>query len=308
MTVGTSNEGGIIDNFVIGTRLFVVKERAIYEILMADHIDPGRTNAAIPNSQQRFLSVGAEDFLVSHVLLDAKEMFNAQFLPGFDMDAAMLASLSAVQNLLAMRDEAISLSDEVGRLGAEAVGKPLQPGFAIPAIDNLQPRCSAFIQRADRVVIATMDIARVFYGKAITHADSLLDFVTARYGPDDEFTKLVTSFAPGLRQIRKARNAVEHPKPFERLAVTNFAMLPDGTLAAPMIELVHNTAAWPATPLVEWLFQEVDELAAALRQLIAGICSRHTKFAGNSLTVMERPADRRLVYTVSIKGERNPLG
>ena len=62
MAVGRGEEPSPITDFsVIDGRLHVVKERSIYQITMADAIDPERTDPSVPNTQQRVLSYGSSE-------------------------------------------------------------------------------------------------------------------------------------------------------------------------------------------------------------------------------------------------------
>ena len=40
--------------------MYFAKERGIYAMQLADQIDPDRTNAALPDTQQRILRIGTD--------------------------------------------------------------------------------------------------------------------------------------------------------------------------------------------------------------------------------------------------------
>lgn len=49
------------------------------------------------------------------------------------------------------------------------------------------------MQKADRVAVFLMEIVRLFYPKMKgKNWDHFVDFISERYGKDDEFSKLVT--------------------------------------------------------------------------------------------------------------------
>src|SRR5262249_56398562 len=80
MEIGTPDEQSAITAiFPIGDALYAVKERGIYEVKLADRIDPKRTNIAIPNTQQRVLNYGSDAPVVGRTLLTAKELFNPTY-------------------------------------------------------------------------------------------------------------------------------------------------------------------------------------------------------------------------------------
>ena len=69
MEIGTSDDQSAVTGiFPIGDNLYVVKERGIYEVKLADRIDPNRTNIAIPNTQQKVLNYGSEAPVVGRTL------------------------------------------------------------------------------------------------------------------------------------------------------------------------------------------------------------------------------------------------
>jgi hypothetical protein len=55
---GDPEEGAVREMIGIGGKVYAIKERAIYSFTLADNIDPGRTNPAIPNVQQRAYDTG----------------------------------------------------------------------------------------------------------------------------------------------------------------------------------------------------------------------------------------------------------
>ncbi|MDF0497222.1 IS66 family insertion sequence element accessory protein TnpB [Bradyrhizobium yuanmingense] len=73
MDVGPS--GGHITGMVkIGERLHTVKTDSISRIMLADEIDPNRTNINVPNSQQEVLDCGSDSPLVAKTLLTGKQL------------------------------------------------------------------------------------------------------------------------------------------------------------------------------------------------------------------------------------------
>jgi hypothetical protein len=56
-----ADDSAITEMMPIGDTLYMAKERGIYGVQRADKTDPQRTNAAIPDTQQRILPVGSND-------------------------------------------------------------------------------------------------------------------------------------------------------------------------------------------------------------------------------------------------------
>lgn len=74
--IGTLEDGAIIEMKNIGGRLLIIKERAIYEMVMADTIDPERTNINLPTTIHKLIiDKGTESETVSRTLLTAMTLF-----------------------------------------------------------------------------------------------------------------------------------------------------------------------------------------------------------------------------------------
>ena len=61
MPIGTADDRSEITGFItVDDDLFVVKENGVYSVRLADQIDPDRTNAGVPNTNQKVLGYGSE--------------------------------------------------------------------------------------------------------------------------------------------------------------------------------------------------------------------------------------------------------
>jgi hypothetical protein len=81
MEIGTPDDTTAVKLMIeIGGSLFVVKERGIYQVKLADEIDPGRSNANIPNVQQRVIPYGTSNDIVARTLLTAGQLPKSSYL------------------------------------------------------------------------------------------------------------------------------------------------------------------------------------------------------------------------------------
>jgi hypothetical protein len=66
MGISTPDDNSAISEMIFtGERLLIVKGKGIYEVKLADQVDPGRTNIATSNTVQRVLPYGADDSIVA---------------------------------------------------------------------------------------------------------------------------------------------------------------------------------------------------------------------------------------------------
>ena len=313
--VGAPEDGPVEDFVNLNDRLLIIKKEAVYEFMLADSIDPDRTNAEIPNSQQRVLAIGSDSPLLCRTLLTAHALFKPSHLQhAIDCNAAMLAAFRATLELAAMTAERNQIGHEVDKWVSGIEGAPLAPGFKIPVVENLEARSKAILYRGHDVITALLDIVRMFYGPQIKHADSMLKHVEAHFEPQDTFRKYIETVVPALRFIWNMRNAVAHPRPTAQVLVRNFALQADGSLALPTIEVVHPDTPQPRVPAIELFDGIIESLQDVFEHLVAFLCGFHAKFGDFQIGVMEVPRERRrqenvrFSYVVHLGGQWQILG
>ncbi len=62
------DDSEITGMLTLGDSLLVVKRKGIYQIKMADEIDPERTNANVPNTVQRLAAFGSDEEFIGKIL------------------------------------------------------------------------------------------------------------------------------------------------------------------------------------------------------------------------------------------------
>jgi hypothetical protein len=85
LEVGGDDDNSRIREFLsTPNALYTITEQAVYKVLLADDIDPERTNPHIPNQSQKIIPAGYNDETVAKILLTTKYIFdekNAQVDP-----------------------------------------------------------------------------------------------------------------------------------------------------------------------------------------------------------------------------------
>lgn len=319
MEIGTvDDESAIVLMLEIGGALHTVKESGIYKIRMADHIDPDRTNPAIPNTLQRVLSIGSESQLVGRTLLSAKTLFDKRFLPDrIDCDQLVAIAFEALKDLAAMKE----MTDEIAhaeQIAIESLQKSDKTGggFTVPSIGDVNGRCKAFFQRADHVLQALMGIAKVFYGDSVGKRwfQSLSERVTQEHGDDDTFSMFLKDALRFFKFIRNTRNCVEHPKDQQRIETSDFALTAQGAIRPPSIEVIEPDTPQPAMAVTTLMNQVTEHLSELFELTIAFICEKHVEpFGEFKIGLMELSADQRRTkhvrysYAMVINGQVLPV-
>lgn len=298
-----SNMGSIEKPLEINGKLHMIGNSAIYLVQHADEIDPQRVNNALPNTNQLILSYGTECLYVRQTLMTASRLFCNNVLGSdFDYKKGINLSFDALQDLMTMHDTLKSLCFELDRIKRDNHNRVVvERSMKVPSMDDLRGKTTVFLQKADHVVIALFNIAKLFYGAKIGKKwfDSLLSWAQKNYGDNHEFTKYLNSVTPFLKFVRDTRNAMEHPDHAKSITVENISLLPSGELNAPSITVIHpdqKTMAFPI-PLLDFMKNILGQLATNFEDMLAHLCDVNVKpFAGIPLCVIEYDENQQRKY------------
>jgi hypothetical protein len=280
--VGMPNDQSAVTAMIqIGEQFYVVKECGIYEIKLADQIDPQRTNIAIPDTQQKVLEYGSDSPFVGRTLLTAKELLNPSFLPnGVDLRKALRLNFEALKDLAAMLDVATALEEAQRTAIAAFEGASQKEGsVALPAVGNIDARCKDFVQKADHSLQSLMRIVRVFNGEDAGRQwfEGFSNLVSNRYGDGDQFSKFLVAALPFLKFVRNARNCVEHSKDNKKIVTRDFSVQADGAVLPPTIEVIHPDTPMSAVPVSEFMGRAHAQTVTMIEQMIVFICQKHVR-------------------------------
>ena len=192
----------IMEMVSIGDRLHVVKGGGIYRVNLADHVDPGRANSAIPNSYQRILKYGAESEIVGRTILTAKSLLNSTMLPSnIDCKEGMRLSLEALKDMAAMTDIVNALISQQNAIIEDFTVRSGR-SLALPSIPHLLGVCKDFIQKADHSIQSMYQISTLFTGNKKGWFEELSKLASREYGPDDLFSVFLGDVTPFLKSVR----------------------------------------------------------------------------------------------------------
>ena len=285
--------------FTLGDALLFVTEKCTYRLQVADQIDPDRKNPSLPhNVQQKIFDHGTGSELLCNTLLLAKVMFRKEFLK-VDVDRAMQHALDALGELVAMHNAVEGFkSDEQVALEKARGSAPQGRSLAIPSVGNVRAHCKTVMQKADHFAGALLSIVRLFYpDQKQMNWDDLHELVRARYGEEDNFTKVVTLTTPLLQLIRNARDCLEHRN--KGVTTTDFALQQDGTIAPPTIAIDFRQTSQERCP-ISWFMEETKKaLLNSFEMIVVHLCSKHLQpFAGMPIAVALLPENYRTTWHV----------
>lgn len=256
--IGTDKDGSIEDIFEFEGKLFVIKEKAIYEFVHADKIDPERDNASLPNGIQRVvINKGSKSEIVSRTFLTARKLLKVKFFPD-TIDIRKILSL-----FLDLLMELDILDREIKRYlrieRKEIINYKSQKGidssFSIPSISNVLTRCKTIFQKADHIEQILMEINSLFFPDFSLNKQSqfpkLHQCLKNKYGNDDDFTKFISDSLIYLELIKGFRNCLDHRLPNAK--VYDFKLLASAELVSPSIEIDYRQNKMERTSISSFL-------------------------------------------------------
>jgi hypothetical protein len=296
--INTPDDNSPISEMIsAGERILIVKGKGIYEAMLADQVDPERTNIATQNTVQRILPYGADAPWVGATLLTAYQLFkNSSAQDTVDGDEAIAIVLEIVVDI----SGAHQLRDSYVKAETEATAD-LDPkirsdrSIMLPAVGNVETRCNEFFQRGDHALRELFRLVRMFYPDVSSGGwESLKAKIDSQPQDIDNFPKFLAGVLPLLQLIRNARNCVEHPRPEQRLSVTDFALDSGNTLLPPMIKVQHPRTPLEKVPVRAFFSQCLQDLVSIVELMIVFLCARHVKpFGEMPIQVIEIPTEHR---------------
>jgi len=290
------DDSEITGMLTLGDSLLVVKRKGIYQIKMADEIDPERTNPNVPNTVQRLAAFGSDEEFIGKILLTAHGLLGKGHLsPNIDANAAMIHATEITKNVAEMR----ILSDRVASEEQEIVDKfegkiGNDRSLVLPSMVNVDIRIREFIQKADHALQKLFDLTKLFYPDLGSGGWESLKSRIEGESRIDNFDQFLSGATPFLRMIRNARNAVEHERPGMKLIATDFALNSQNQLAPPFVQLVHPKTPFNGVPIREFMSSACANIVDIVELMIVFLCARHVDPSGNfTISVIEIPIDRR---------------
>jgi hypothetical protein len=298
LEISTPDDDSAISEIIsTGGRLLAVKGKGIYEIKLADQVDPDRTNISVPNTFQQVIPYGINAGWVGAVILTAHNLFNSSCSPSevdgtaaFDLVLYMAEDIAGAYQI-----------EENYRNTEQAAMRKLDPkiradrSFVMPAHGNVESRCNEFLQRADHALSKLFRLVQMFYTDVDSGGwESLQSIIDNEPQKIDNFPQFLAEVIPFLQLIRNSRNCVEHPRAEQKLVVSDFSLDPDNVMNPPMIEIMHPRTSQEKMPVSEFFKRSLDQIVGIAELMMVFLCKRHVKsFAGMPVLVIELPPNRR---------------
>lgn len=280
-----------------GDRLLVVKGQGIYEIRLADRVDPERTNIRVPNTIQRVLPYGADEPWVGAVVLTAHHLLQSSFAPddvsGDDAFALVLEISEDIARAYKLIED--YCASEATAMASVDPTIRKDRSVTVPAIGNVESRCNEFLQRSDHAMRELFRLVRMYYSDVHSGGwEGLKKKIDCGPQDLDNFSQFLADAVPFLQLIRNARNCVEHPRPEQRLVTADYCLDANNVLNPPTIEIIHPRTPLKREPISSFYTRTLENVVRVVELMVVFLCARHvTPTAGIPVHVVEFPPDDR---------------
>jgi hypothetical protein len=318
MEIGVGNSGPAIDLVKVGDSLFVVMTNDIYTTILADQIDPNRTNIKVPNAQQKVCDYGASDKIVGATLLTGKRLIQPVYQKGIDHDQTMQLVFNCTQELIGLRSIEHRLTGAIQQGPQPDSTLSIGPNAVLPHTSNLVTDLRTYFEKTKQLFNNWADLIRIFF-PAVTSGqlDKLLEHLEAIFPTHHRFKSFLKTLLDDYEFCRLARNAVVHPKVGkEEVQIFDFALKPDHTLMHPVFGLISPGRDYKEWDVVSFLKEMTLALIEYTEILIANLAcySASAKVVGGfdrNVTFMsvERQSNNvRMSYSIMLNGTEQILG
>lgn len=292
--IGSAEDGAIIEMKNIGERFLIIKERSIYEMVMADSIDPERTNINLPTTIHKLIiDKGTESETVSRTLLTAMTLFRPEYISstvdcpksiGLTID--LLSEISILEKEI--NEYQLAEKSAIEDYEERSIQKV---SYKLPTVVSLESKCKTIFQKADHIEQTLMDIIIMFYPNLgltkQSHFPNFHEKLQEKYGEADPFVEFIKKTIYFMQVIRELRNGFDHR--LVHTKVIDFELQTDGSIIAPTIELNHKKIKLSRTSLSDFLEITTKNIIDIIELTFVYLAGRNVRKFGMPLQIKQIP-------------------
>ncbi len=283
----------------VDDQLMCVTRKNIRMVLMADSVDPERTNPNIDHNVQHILPYGSDNELVGRTFQQAGVLFKEHTLHNsIDYNKGISISLSFLKEITALEKLRNEYTNEEESINSSLSSQGKNP--TIPALPNLDQKVKGFISNTDHAMRSIMEITHLFYPniKGAGWEKYLYQKIKNELGEEDPFTIFINTFRVFTEKIRTIRNKVEHPHgqlKDDVFVIENYKLTPANILEMPSIFYDGKEHNLPKMKVSAFMESTTHNLLMIFELLMVYLCNLHAEpFAGDKRVVVSIPENERL--------------
>lgn len=316
MKIGPGDGAGGHEMVGVGKFLFIIRAHDIYKIILADNTDPGRTNPAVPNAQQKVCDFGAEDKVVGATLLTANRLIKSPtyYPKDFGVEEVLELVFNCTQELIGLKGIAEEIQQRI-----VAVSASFQPSadLLIPHTDHLAASLRTYFEKTKQLFMQWFELIKKFFPDVRDgQLTKLLEHCEKKNPEERQFISFLKDCIKYHSYMKHARDAVVHPKHDQRLDIQDFILLPNGKIMVPSFRLIsRHIVDQEFYDVPDFLSNSPDQLIEYTEYLIAFLAcySPVALQSGFKRGLAQLPPGQqrnnvRLSYTTILDGQEIVLG
>lgn len=267
-------------------------------MVMADDIDPERTNINLPTTIHKLIiDKGTESETVSRILLTAMTLFRPEYISNA-VDCSKIIGLT-----IDLLSEISILEKEIEeyRLAEKTASDEYEErrnqkiSYKLPSVVSLESKCKTIFQKADHTEQTLMDIIVKFYPNLgltkQSHFPNFHEKLQEKFGEADPFVEFIKKTVYFMQVIRELRNGFDHR--LEHTKVFDFELQTGGDIIAPSIQLNHKKVKLERTSLSGFLEITTKNLLDIIELTLAYLAGKNIKTGGMPYQVRQIPYEKR---------------
>ena len=316
MEIGAGDGDRVLEMITVGEALYVIRGTDIYTMILADQIDPHRTNIQVPNAQQKVCDYGANDQIVGATLLTAKRLMQPVYQKDLNHAEAMKIVFNYTQDLIGLRSIADKLNAEINSALEELDTNRTK--FVVPHTNNLVSDLRTYFEKTKQLFNQWFEVIKMFFPDVPNgQPTKLLEYLDKVFPGEHPFKADLKHSLEDFEYLSNGRNAVVHPKSgIKELQVFDYSLKPDHTLLKPVFGLLYPNIEYKIWDVASFVSEMTLALIEYTEHLIAmSACYSPTaKDAGGfpkNIAMLPSELQRynvRYTYTITLNGEDRILG
>ena len=304
--IGSEEDQGISAFVKVDGKFLCITRKNIHSIIMADTIDPKKTNPDIRHSQQHILQYGSDSPFVGRTLQQANLLFIEHSLPkNINIEKGLSISFSFLNEIISLNDLKEKYNTEEILKNKNFQAKPAKDGsIHIPSITSLEQVTKIFISNADHTIRLLIELVQLFYPEIKNKGweESLYEKLKKEQGETADVSEFIKSFKYSTSIIRKIRNSIEHPDKESLLTIENYRVTPQNILKNPSMFFQGKDIKLNEVLISEFMNSTIENFIIIFEVLMAYLCNIHAEpFADEKRIVIETPVEQRQVNEKHVK-------
>lgn len=282
----------------VDEKLLCITRKNISTILLADNIDPNRTNPKIRHNVQHILPYGSDSEFVGKTLQLASILFKEHsLLKNIDCGKGVSIAFSFLKEITSLEKVRNEYIVEENAINSNVSSRDSLS--QIPSFPNLEQKVKGFVTNSDHAMKSIMEMTHLFYPAIIGKGweGRLLQEVESTFPAQESFIEFIRQLKVFTELIRTIRNKIEHPHGELKeyiLTIENYKLTPANTLHPPSVSFTGKEFNLPKMQVNNFMDSTVSNLLIIFELLMVHLSNLHAEsFGEDKRIVVEVPENGR---------------